>query len=383
MKRMTLKLLLLQSITLACLAQKRETWIDKPKESWPQIALINKVQFKNGDQYVHSSFAYAATGFLINNGKETLAATAKHVLWIAKNKKTKAVELNNDLESWKMFPKGNPKDSAVIGSLLNEDNAEILEGRNSTILERDWVFFSVKSASPNIYPLKPRYTALKPNEKVYILSCAYTDSVATIHEGKILKKQGMDILIERNMKEHLGGSSGSPVIDANGYLIGVISSSSSDGSTGKGVSVAISTEYLLDVLKKKKELNKPKQDYGKLILETALQKGSKQAIQQYKSLAANPKNYYVYNLRSADRNGLRETGEKLMELKKIKEAVDILKFNAEINPSYFFNFNLLAKAYLLDGNKEEAIKTYQLSTQKLNDKAENEAFKELEKLTDK
>lgn len=367
-------------ITLNCLAQKKERWIDKPKEQWPQIALINKVQFKNGDQYVHNSFAYAATGFLINNGKETLAATAKHVLWIAKNKKTKTVALNNELKSWTMFPKGNNKDSASIGSLINEDNTEILEGKNATILERDWIVFSVKNASPNIYPLKPRYTALKQGEKVYILSCAYSDSIATIHEGKILRKQGMDILIERNMKEHLGGSSGSPIIDANGYLIGVISSSSTDSQTGKGVSVAISTEYLRDVLNKKKDLNTPKADYGKLILETVLKEGTQKAIQKYISLSSNPTNYYSYNLRSADRNGLRETGEKLIELKRIKEAIEILKFNAETNPNYFVHFNLLGKAYLLEGNKEDAIKAYQTSTKKYDDKAENEAFKALEKL---
>jgi Trypsin-like peptidase domain len=374
-------ILLFLLLSVNIFAQKKESWMNKPKDQWPPIALTNNVAFNNGDTYIHSSFKYAATGFLIDNGSETLAATGKHILWVAKNKKSKAVEINKELKSWTMFPKGNSKDVVVIDKLINEDSTEILEGKNATITERDWIIFSVKSASPNIVRLKPRYTPLKVGEKVYIPGCAYNDSTCKVYEGTILRKQGLDILIERNMNEHMGGSSGSPVIDANGYLIGILSSSSSDGQTGKGVTVAISTEYLRDVLHKKQGLNIPKKDYGKLIFETTLKQGSKQAIEQYKQLASNPKNYYIYNLRSADRNGLRETGEKLIEQKRVNDAIAILKFNTEVNPNYFLNFNLLAQAYLLDQNKTEAIKAYEISTKKFDSKVENEAFKALEKLS--
>ena len=367
-------------LPLTCLSQKKETWIDNPKDQWPQIALINHVQFKNGDRYIAPSFIYAGTGFLIDNGKDTLAATAKHILWVAKNKKSKSVQINSELLNWTMKPKGNTMDSATIGSLLNEDSTEILEGRGSTILERDWIVFSVKNVSPDIYPLKPRYTALNPAEKVYMLSCAYNDSTCKKYEGKVLKKLGMDILIELNMKEPLGGSSGSAVIDANGYLIGIISSYSGDSKSIKPVAVAISTEYLFNVLHKKAKLNTPKKDYGELILKTVLSRGTKQAIQQYDRLSHDPESYYIYNLRSPNRNGLRETGEKLIDLNRIKEAIEILQFNVKKHGNFYVNYNILAKAYLLAGNKTEAIKNYKISTEKYNDKEDNEAFKELERL---
>ena len=381
MTNTTKTLLICFILPLTCLSQKKEKWIDAPKEQWPQIALTNNVQFKNGDRYIDPSYTYAGTGFLIDNGKDTLAATAKHIIWIAKNKKSKTVHLNGELKQWTMIPKGNLTDSVLINRLLNEDSTEILEGEGSTILERDWLVFSIKHSSPAIYPLKPRYTAIQPGEKVYILSCAYNDSTAKIYEGTILRKLAMDLLIERNMKEHLPGSSGSPVIDANGYLVGVLSSSSNDNKTGKDVSVAISTEYLKNVLTRKADLNISKKDYGALILETVLNHGTKKAIQQYISLSNNPQNYYVYNLRSADKNGLLETGEKLIELRRIKEAIEILKFNAKINNGFYVNYNILAKAYLLTGNKKEAIKNYQMSTTKFADKVENEAFRELENLS--
>lgn len=373
-------LLIFSLLPLVCFSQKKEKWIDYPREQWPQVALTNHVQFKNGDRYVHPSFEYAATGFLIDNGKDTMAATAKHVLWIAKNAKSKTVQVNTELKQWVMKPKGNATDSVVINRLLNEDSTEILEGRGSMILERDWIVFSIKNASPGIYPLKPRYTPVLPGEKVYMLSCAYKDSVCKTYEGRVLKKLGMDIVIGFDMKEPLPGSSGSPIVDANGYLIGIQSSFSSDDKAVKPVSVAVSTEYLYKVLNKKDRLNNPKKDYGELILKTVLNKGTKEAIQLYARLTSDPQNYYIYNLRSADRNGLRETGEKLIGLNRFKEAVEILNLNVKVNGSFYVDYNLLAKAYLLAGDKKEAIKNYRISTTKYEDKENNEAFGELEKL---
>lgn len=380
MKKTTQFLVPLFLAPVISISQAKERWIDYPKDQWPIIALTNNVQFKNGDRYIDPSFTYAGTGFLIDNGKDTLAATAKHILWVAKNKKTKTVQVNKELSQWVMRPKGNNRDSAILDRLLNEDSTEILEGESSTITERDWIVFSVKTISPNIQPLKPRYTPLNPGEKVYVAGCAYADSTCMVYEAAVLRKEGMDILIERNMKDAFGGSSGAPVIDSNGYLIGIISSSTFDNKTGKGVLVAISTEYLYNLLNNKKGLNNPKIDYGKLILKTTLEKGTKQAISQFNRLASDPSNYYIYNIRSSNRNGLRETGEKLLELNRISQAIEILKFNVKLNSWYFVNYNLLAKAYQLAGNKKEAIKNYQESIKHFDSREENQAFKELERL---
>ena len=71
-------LLFFTLLPLIALPQQKETWITKPSDQWPSIALINKVQFKNGDRYVHPSFSYAGTGFLIDYKNDTFAATAKH-----------------------------------------------------------------------------------------------------------------------------------------------------------------------------------------------------------------------------------------------------------------------------------------------------------------
>lgn len=368
---------ILMCFSLAGFAQQKESWVDKPIAEWPKIALINEVQFKNGDRYVESSFKYAGTGFLIDNGKDTLAATGKHILWIAKNKQSKATEINAELKEWVMRPKGNTQDSVVIGELLNEDPNEVLEGKGSTVQDRDWIVFAVKKNSPNIYPLKPRYTQVKPGEKVYILSCAYDDSLCTVHEGKVYQKYGMDILIQRDMKTHKGGSSGSPVIDANGYLIGIMTGSY--GSKVGNVSVAISNEYLKDVLDKKPKLNEPKKDYGELIYNATIKDGVGAATKLYQNLLKDPQNYYVYNLRSPNRNGFRETAERLLAEGRHEDAVAILKYNIKVSPEFHENYNLLGKAELAAGNKAGAIAAYKQSV-KSNDEKGNEAYTALEKL---
>jgi hypothetical protein len=373
-----MKLLLVIS-PLSLFSQMREPWISKPVAEWPQIALTNNIQYKNGDRYILPSFTYAGTGFLINNGADTLAVTAKHILLIARNKRTNTVSINKDLLLWSMKPKGNYTDSAVIDKLINDDTSEIIEGSKSTILERDMLVLSIKKSSKNIYPLKPRYSMPRNGEKVYLIGSAYDDATYSVNEGTVIGKYGLDIII--NFKNPiLPGASGSPVIDGNGFLIGVFSSLTSDNQVNKDVAVAISTEYLKDVIMKKPNLNQPKQDYTDLIVKTTLYSGPEAAINEYKKLTSYPQTYYYYNFRSATRNGLREAGEKLLELDQVEEAIEILKFNTELNKNYYANYNVLAKAYLRAGNKQAAIQAYTNSILRMNDRSVNEAFAELEKL---
>jgi len=373
-----IQLLLILS-PLSLFSQIREPWVSKPVGEWPQIAMTNNIQYKNGDRYIHPSFTYAGTGCLINSGTDTFAITAKHILLIARNRNANAVTINKDLLLWSMKPKGNFTDSVIIDKLINDDTAEVIEGSKSSIFERDMLVLSVKKASKNIYPLKPRYSMPRTGERVYLIGCAYSDASCTVNEGTIIGKYGFDIIINFN-NPIKPGASGAPVIDANGYLIGVFSSLTTDNQVNKDVAVVISTEYLKDVLSKKPKLNEPKKDYTDMIVNTTLYSGPEAAINEYKRLTSYPQTYYFYNFRSATRNGLREAGEKLLSLDQVDEAIEILKFNTEVNRNHFVNYNVLAKAYLRAGNKQEAIRAYRNSISLMNDQSVNEAFAELRKL---
>jgi hypothetical protein len=357
-----------------------QTWPNTLPESWPTIALTNHVRFKNGDTYVHHSVQYAGTGFVIDFHDRKLAVTAKHVLWVARNKEQNTVTVNENLDQWVMKVKEAPGDSVVIDRLLNEDRTEILEGPGSTILERDILVFSILSAGPGIKPLIPRSSDVQPGEKVFVIGNPYHETKTVIYETRVVRKLGMDILLEQNSNGQYAGFSGSPVIDANGFVIGVFSSMSSDPVTQKGVIVLTSMEYIKAFLEGKADVNTPKEDYGTLLLEAVLKENVKTAIKLFEQLTSDPRNYYKYNLRSAARNGLLETGEKLIEMNRLKDAIGILEFNAKVNNGYFHNYNVLAKAYLKSGDRKKAIEFLRISTTKFDDKEENEAFKLLEEL---
>lgn len=343
-------------------------------------ALTNHVKYKNGDSYIAPDFKYAGTGFVIQDGNKTYAVTAKHVLWIAKNRNSQTVTINNDLKSWVLKPKTGDKDSVVIDKLINDDNTEILEGPGSTIMERDVLVFSVKSITPGIRRLKLRSGNPALGEKVSIIGNPYAEPDTKTYDSRIVARFGLDILID-SPGENFMGISGSPVVDSNGEVIGVFSSASS--YNGKNVVVAISTEYLKNVLDHKKDVNKPKLDYGELIFRTAMTEGAQKAIRQYYELRLDMNNWYVYNLRSANRNGLLEAGERLVEANKLADAIAILEHNTMINSTYFHSYNKLASALALAGNKDEAIKNYKKSIELYGEPEENPAFEELRKLENK
>jgi hypothetical protein len=249
-KRSHVYLLIFLLPVISC-SQTRENWIDKPKTEWPHITLTNNFRFNSGDRYINPSFKYATTGFLIDLGKDTLAVTSKHLLWVIRYNTTNSVQLQEELQEWTMSDKGNDRDSVVTGKLLNP-TAEIRQGENAEITKHDdWIVFSVKRSSPHIYPLKPRFRPVKEGEKVYILSGAYEDRLNTVWEGKVSVRRGRYIMIDHNTKINMSHSGGSPVIDTNGYLVGILSYSTSDGKTNKPITVVLSTEYLKDIPGKK------------------------------------------------------------------------------------------------------------------------------------
>jgi hypothetical protein len=360
-------------ISHSAFSQKKEAWIDKPFSEWPQIALVNEVLYKNGDSYIDPGLkktGYAGTGFLIDTGKDTLAATAKHILWVAKNVNSKGVVINKDLKSWIMHPKNNGQDRVEIDSLINEDKNEILDGREGSIMERDWIVFSVKKNSRNITPLKPRYTALLPGEKVYRLGNPYDSPVTVVYESKVVRTEGNDIYLETDTTRLIGGGSGSPIIDANGFVVGIMSSVFNDTKSGNLVEMAISIQYVKDVLEKKSGLNTPKKTIYDEMLKRIETQDAKKAIVWLKNLRSDKKNYYTYTLRMAHFE-LSRLGKKLIETGKVSDAVKILEYNSTIGLGHF-PWVELGDAYLLTGNKVKAKKAYEKSlTLKKNREAED------------
>jgi hypothetical protein len=196
---------------------RAKAWVNGPKDRWPPIAMINHIEYEDAE------FEVAGCGFLLDWEGEIYAVTAKHVLTFFKSEHMDTVHFRDSLKQWRMYPKGEPENSVLLGDLVNEDVDEPLKGVPP---ERDWLLFRVKERSMNIEPLKFRDTPLSPGEKVFIVGWRYTDEDCTqrIHEGEFEQSLAGAFLVstETLADNTMPGLSGAPVIDSRGDVIGIM-----------------------------------------------------------------------------------------------------------------------------------------------------------------
>lgn len=217
------RLLLLVSLALALggtpfASAAGSDWAAKPRDEWPQIALVNEIE------YVDKHHPIAGCGFLLDTGSDTLAVTAKHVLKYFKSETMQSISFGSTLETWKMYPKGNPDDFVIIDRLLNEDSEESLDDIPSP---RDWLLFTIREKSPQIQPLRLRQTPLVKGEPIYIVGWRYSDKNCRqrIYAGNFERLDESCVLVstEELSDNTMPGLSGAPVIDAQGDVIGLMS----------------------------------------------------------------------------------------------------------------------------------------------------------------
>ena len=55
---------------------------------------------------------------------------------------------------------------------------------------------------------------------------------------------------------------------------------------------------------------------------------------------------------------MNNLGYQLLNIKKVKEAIEIFKLNIEVYPKAFNPYDSLGEAYMINGEKELAIKNY-------------------------
>jgi len=213
-----LLILILLSFKVDEVYAQPQRWFDRPQNEWPQITLVNQID------YVGKKFPIAGCSFLLDTGKDTLLVTAKHILTYFKSDTMKSVFFAHSLKEWRAFPKNNPANVVVVDSLLNADSTEPI-GRIPS--HRDWLLFSIRQKSRNIWPLRLRMDSLRHGEPVFIVGWRYTDTSCTqrVYEGSYVESQEGSVIISTKLlsDNRMPGLSGSPVIDANGCVIGIMS----------------------------------------------------------------------------------------------------------------------------------------------------------------
>ena len=226
---------LLLTAVFACPAQAQE----KPA---PDVALANEIR------YTDRSFTdLPGNGFLLDTGDEVLAVTCKHVFWENRPAGMSTVCLAGRLAEWRMVVRGDPSRYVVLGELVNANAAEPIGERNT---DRDYLVFRVRENRSGVKPLKLSPRRVQPGDTLTKVGWTFRtkNEAPRIREAVALGYRGPALLVQGRVPENEAGLSGSPVLDARGELVGIVSSWQFDDASGQWREAPCSTDYLWEVL---------------------------------------------------------------------------------------------------------------------------------------
>ncbi len=362
-------------LLLSVVVKSQSTNLPKALSNWEKIAMINEVWYKDGSRYVHSSFEYAGTGFLLDIETDTIAITAKHILWIAQPKQLETVAINGQIDKWWLHPKGDTTVGVFLDQLINEDPAERLGGPDGTIGQRDWLIFSIKEKQGNLPALKARYTPVEVGEKLFYPACPYQSKDCLLGEAKVLSAQGNRIVFTKEVPGFIGGASGSPLVDREGRVVGVLAGTSVHPETGDPALYGISTHYLKKVLTNAPHLNDPLIPIADVLWPIINAKGIEAALAHWQILQQSDLAHFYLDLLPEAFNGI---GKELLELGQFANASTWLEASLEAHPWISATRKLLAQAYEKQGEKKQARTTLEQLLEKWpEDKEAKEHLKRL------
>jgi hypothetical protein len=207
-------------LTTECAGQEQAS-----KKTFPEIALTNRIEFAD-PQLNQPRFS---CGFLVKQGPDTFAVTAKHLLKVIKTKEMAAVSFGNSIKSWSLFSLPNKEKAVVTKALLNENKAESLDDKST--YNEDWLIFSLKSNQTAAKPLEIRTSPLVPGEKVYVVGWTrhMESGPQRVYEFEYYKTVDHRLLVKDVVvPEQFGGLSGAPLVDEQGQVVGIVSNGTVD-----------------------------------------------------------------------------------------------------------------------------------------------------------
>lgn len=215
----------------------KESWIEKTVLEWPELVMTNAVEFAD------TTYKNVGNAFLIDTGSDTLAVTCKHIFMLFRTETNNKIDLYDNFRNWKIYPKGKAEKSLQLANLINKNENEETNEFN-TLKSRDWLIFKLNEKA-GFTPLKIRTCPVSEGEIVYTVGWAYKQhtELPSLVKMQVYKNLGPYFYVNTlTQNVDPAGRSGSPVIDKNGYLVGIVS-----GAEGKlGVMGGVS--YLIQQL---------------------------------------------------------------------------------------------------------------------------------------
>lgn len=218
----------------------REAWVDQPIQEWPDFALSNDIAFSD------TLFSFLANAFLVDTGADTVGVTCKHIFMVfQKQRGTNSISLGDAFQSWTFRSSKDPGRTVATRRLINEDPTEPI-GDFSGIKDRDWLIFELGDRSGDVYPLKIRHSPMEKGETVYAVGRSLEgrhDPDPVLSPLSVYRSTGYYSYVQPlDPTVNITHTSGSPVIDKNGHLVGLVS-----GSVGR-LGVIAGVAYLRRLL---------------------------------------------------------------------------------------------------------------------------------------
>lgn len=192
------------------------------------IALVNDVAFYDS-RYGNNN---AGNGFVVDVNGESYAVTAKHILMIVKTEKMQSVGFAGELKQWKMFDKNDASNFLIVDQLLNANDEEKLEWETLT---NDWIVFSIDENRTHTKPLEFRAHPPVKGEKLFVVGWAYEDEDGPQRTYEFefdSTEDDLYTLTQIQGPNSLAGLSGSPVVDTDNRVVGLVSSGWDDEDSG-------------------------------------------------------------------------------------------------------------------------------------------------------
>lgn len=206
------------------------------------------ITFSNSIEYTDTSFSdLPGNGFLIDIGDEVLAVTCKHTLWVNRPEGMKTISFDGKLKAWKMYVINDPSQYVIAGDLINANNKEAIEERNT---DEDYLVFKVRENHSLIKPLILSTGRAVAGDTIYQVGWTYgTKSTGPQSYPVIVSKYlGPALLANPVIQQNYAGLSGSPVVNKNNELVAIVSSWKPDAESGKWFNAPCSVDYLWQVL---------------------------------------------------------------------------------------------------------------------------------------
>jgi hypothetical protein len=215
-------------------------WAASAPAQWPQISVGNVAEFKKNTP-LNAGNAF----FVRTKSGNVVAGTARHLIGPAGGvtPTVKLSELDSAITKWELPARaGSAKPAHVVGLHGSSQNYRVLD---------DWVLLKVSPedvANLPAEPLSPRLTLVEKDETVYLVGKGVSGTTQEIHPAKVIEADDQSINAKLEKPIDLTGFSGSPVIDKNGNLIGVLTSSRANADK-QGNYPSFVAESVLEVAK--------------------------------------------------------------------------------------------------------------------------------------